>query len=295
MHYLVPQNIEVLGVEKFNAEARASVQQFVSDWEWYVDRIGRWVDFKNSYKTMDNSYMESVWWAMKRLHEKKLLYEGNRVLMYCTHCETPLAKAEIQMDNTYKDVVDEAVTVRFKVKESQKHGLPENTYILAWTTTPWTLPGNVALAVGKDILYSYVTSEGSTYIVASALVPKVFEGKEYTLSKQVSGGELVGQRYQPLYPFAKELAPESEQDKFEKAFQVYTADFVTTESGTGIVHTAVMYGQEDFDLGVSIGLPKVHLVAPDATFIAGTGFLEGASVIDEQTNVSVHKLILTPI
>jgi isoleucyl-tRNA synthetase len=274
-------DIEQYGIAAFNKKCRESVFSYIDLWEKFTDRIGYWVDQDKAYFTFNAPYMESLFSIVKHIADDGRLYKDYKVLPWCPVCGTALSSHELAQG--YEDVKDLSLTAKFELITEP------GTYFLAWTTTPWTLPGNVALAVGKDILYSYVTSEGSTYIVASALVPKVFEGKEYTLSKQVSGGELVGQRYQPLYPFAKELAPESEQDKFEKAFQVYTADFVTTESGTGIVHTAVMYGQEDFDLGVSIGLPKVHLVAPDATFIAGTGFLEGASVIDEQTNVAVLK------
>ncbi len=259
------KDIEVLGVEKFNAEARASVQQFVSDWEWYVDRIGRWVDFKNSYKTMDNSYMESVWWALKRLHEKKLLYEGNRVLMYCTHCETPLAKAEIQMDNTYKDVVDEAVTVKFKVKPSEqtkKLGLPENTYILAWTTTPWTLPGNVGLAVGEKIIYVSVKIPGQegNFIIAKELAEKVTPGAQVRLDREWLGSDLVGIKYEPLYPVALVEAHTG------KKHEVLAADFVTTTDGTGVVHTAVMYGEDDYNLGKKEGLPMVQLLTANGHY-----------------------------
>jgi isoleucyl-tRNA synthetase len=157
-----------IGIGTFNETARSMVLQYVRDWEEYIDRVGRFVDFKNSYKTMDNSYIESVWWALRSLNQKKLLYEGRKVLMYCTHCETPLAKAEIAADNTYKDITEEAVVVKFRVPDSQLYmirgakkahtralqDLP--TYLLAWTTTPWTLPGNVGLAVGKDIEYVVV-------------------------------------------------------------------------------------------------------------------------------------------
>ena len=159
------KDILAIGIEKFNETARSMVLRYVDEWERYVTRVGRWVDFKNSYKTMDNSYIESVWWALKELDKKGLLYEGRKVLMYCTHCETPLAKAEIAMDNTYKDVTDEAVTVKFKIKNPAQHKLPENSYLLAWTTTPWTLPGNAALAVGKDVVYGIIDHEGQKLIV----------------------------------------------------------------------------------------------------------------------------------
>jgi isoleucyl-tRNA synthetase len=274
-------DIEKYGIAEFNKKCRESVFSYIDLWEKFTDRIGYWVDQDKAYFTFNAPYMESLFSIVKHIADDGRLYKDYKVLPWCPVCGTALSSHELAQG--YEDVKDLSLTAKFELTSEP------GTYFLAWTTTPWTLPGNVALAVGKDILYSYVTSEGSTYIVASALLEKVFEGKEHRVSKQVSGGELAGLEYRPLYPFAKELAPESEQGKFEKAFKVYEADFVTTESGTGIVHTAVMYGQEDFDLGVSVGLPKVHLVAPDATFIAGTGFLEGASVIDEQTNVAVLK------
>ncbi len=249
-----------IGVEKFNETARAMVLAYVHDWKQYVTRVGRWVDFDNSYKTMDPTFTESVWWGLKRLHEKGLLYEGRKVLMYCPHCETPLAKAEIAMDNTYKDVTEEAVTVAFELEEEP------GTYLLAWTTTPWTLPGNVALAVGPDIEYVKVKSEGKVFILASERVPQVFGERPYAVLGRTRGKELVGLRYKPLYELDMTLVPDSELAKFERAHKVYTADFVTTAEGTGIVHTAVIYGEDDFALGSREGLPMVPLLNPNATY-----------------------------
>jgi isoleucyl-tRNA synthetase len=234
-----------VGIDTFNEAARASVMEFAHDWEKYVDRVGRWVDFNNSYKTMDNSYIESVWWALKKFHGKKMLYEGRKVLLYCTHCETPLAKAEIAMDNTYKDVTEEAVTVKFKVKHPEKYNLPANTYFLAWTTTPWTLPGNVGLAVGKDIEYAAARDGGAHYITATA------GGNLY-------GKDLVGIEYEPLFDVPAL--------KSKKSYKVYAGDFVSTEEGTGIVHTAVMYGEDDFALGQKEGLPMVQLLNANGTY-----------------------------
>ena len=239
------KDILTLGVDKFNEAARATVLQYVDEWEKYVERVGRWVDFKNSYKTMDNSYMESVWWALKRLNQKGLLYEGRKVLMYCPHCETPLAKAEIAMDNTYKDITEEAVTARFKVKNPHKHNLPENTFLLAWTTTPWTLPGNVGLAVGKDISYAIVQDGNAHYIEAE-------DGGD------LKGKDLVGIEYEPLF--------EVPALRSSKSYKVYAADFVQVGEGTGIVHTAVMYGEDDFALGQKEGLPMVQLLTADGHY-----------------------------
>lgn len=243
-----------IGVEKFNATAREMVTGFEREWEKYIERIGRWVDFKNSYKTMDNTFIESVWWALKRLWDKELLYEGRKVLMYCTHCETPLAKAEIAMDNTYKDITEEAVTVKFKVKNPTAHGLPENTYLLAWTTTPWTLPGNVALAVGNEIAYVAIDHQGDTLMVAETLAPK-----DSKVIKKLPGAALVGIEYEPLFDIP--------QMQSEKSHRVYTADFVSTDEGTGIVHTAVMYGEDDFALGQKEGLPMVQMLNPNGTYL----------------------------
>src|SRR3989344_3275319 len=181
------KEILALGIEKFNETARAMVLEYVHDWKRYIERVGRWVDFDNSYKTMDNSFIESVWWVLKEIHKKGRLYEGRKVLMYCPHCETPLAKAEIAMDNTYKDITEEAVTVEFRLKN-----VP-NTSFLAWTTTPWTLPGNVALAVGPDI--DYVTIEKKDegtgplvrFILAKNRLQAVFGTDKLTVVKTQKG------------------------------------------------------------------------------------------------------------
>ena len=156
------KEIEILGVEKFNEACRAQVLEFANDWKKYVEKLGRWVEFDSAYKTMDATYTESVWWAVKELDKKGLLYEGRKVLMYCPHCETPLAKAEIAMDNSYKDVTEEAVTIRFTIHDSRFTNGTKGAYLLAWTTTPWTLPANVALAVGLDIKNSQVEKDGET-------------------------------------------------------------------------------------------------------------------------------------
>lgn len=252
------KEIYAIGIEKFNETARGMVLEYVHEWKRYVERVGRFVDFDNSYKTMDPTYMESVWWALKEVHKKGHLYEGRKVLLYCPHCETPLAKAEIAMDNTYKDVTEEAVTVKFKIKDPQKHGLPENTYFLAWTTTPWTLPGNVALAVGSNISYGLYEKEGETLILARE------RAGTYNLSaplRETEGSELVGIEYEPLFETEKVKAHPS-----EKKWTVLPADFVTTDEGTGIVHTAVIYGEDDYNLGLKESLPMVPLLNPNATY-----------------------------
>ncbi len=256
-----------IGIDTFNEKARSMVLEYVHEWERYVDRVGRWVDFKNSYKTMDNSYIESVWWGLKRLNEKGLLYEGRKVLMYCPHCETPLAKAEIAMDNTYKDVTDDAVTVKFKIKNPHKHDLPENSYLLAWTTTPWTLPGNAALAVGEKVEYGIVEVNGEHHISA-------------TPSGSIFGADLMGVEYEPLFAVPALRAAQS--------YKVYAGDFVSTEEGTGIVHVAPMYGEDDFALGQKNKMPLVQLLTASGSyndeapeFIRGLYFKKGGKLITE--------------
>lgn len=250
------KEIEEIGIAKFNETARSFVLRYVHDWKRYIDRIGRWVDYENSYKTMDNTYIGSVWWALKEMDTKGLLYEGKKVLMYCTHCETPLAKAEIAADNTYKDITEEAITVKFKVKPGQKVGdwdVTDNTYILAWTTTPWTLPGNVALAVGTDIEYLLTQYQGVTLISATG---SGITGND--IGKKVRGRDLIGIEYEPVFDVP--------QLKSEKSYKVQTADFVTTKDGTGIVHIAPMYGEDDFQLGQREGLPMVQLLNANGTY-----------------------------
>ena len=270
------KDIEEYGIAAFNRKCRESVMKYIEEWSRFTDRIAYWVDQEKAYFTFDAPFMESVWNIMKKVSDDDRLYKDYRVVPWCARCGTALSSHELAQG--YQDVKDLSLTAKFKVKGET------DTYFLAWTTTPWTLPGNVGLAVGKDIDYAYVEAPGGTYIVASALVTKLFpeNGK---VMKQVKGSELVGLAYEPLYDFARALTPESEKEKFtDTAFKVYEAGFVTTEDGTGIVHTAVMYGQEDFELGQSVGLPKVHLVGADGRFVEGTGFLAGRFVREEDEN-----------
>jgi isoleucyl-tRNA synthetase len=293
------KDIEVLGIDKFNEEAKNSVLAYVDEWRDYVSRIGRWVDFDNSYKTMDNSYIESVWWALKKIHTDKRLYEGKKVLMYCPRCETPLSKAEIAMDNSYKDVTDEATFVKFRVPSSEFKARPElveglkadkPVYILAWTTTPWTLPANMALAIGSEIEYLVVTIpqnfnpasfdmdlkiDPGSYVFAreaaqhdktseKILLKLLFLAlNNHVPTKHLKGSELVGLSYEPLYEIEKAKSANS-----EKAWTVLAADFVTTEDGTGVVHIAPMYGEDDYALGQKNNLPVIPLLDGTGTYNA---------------------------
>jgi isoleucyl-tRNA synthetase len=236
-----------------------------------VRRMGRWVEFENSYKTMDRTFMESVWWAFKTMYDKGLVYEGRKVLLYCPRCETPLSNFEVAMDNSYKDVQEESVFVKFKAKD-------ELFSFLAWTTTPWTLPGNVALAVGKDIDYVRVKVSGEEFILAKSRL--VILKEDYEVLAEMKGSDLVGMSYEPLF--------EVPAVRSEKAFKVYAADFVTTEDGTGIVHTAVVYGEDDYKLGLEVGLPVVplldekgHFNDKSPEFIQGQYFKKAEKVIKD--------------
>ncbi|KKT20910.1 MAG: Isoleucine-tRNA ligase [Parcubacteria group bacterium GW2011_GWB1_43_8] len=259
------KDIEAMGVEKFNETCRSAVLETADAWKEYIERIGRWVEFDNAYMTMDNSFMESVWWALKQLWDKELIYEGRKVLMYCPRCETPLAKAEVAMDNSYKTVTEEAVMVKFKVNSGQKIGdwtTDDNTYFLAWTTTPWTLPSNVALAVKEEIDYCLVEQGKENYILAKERLAVLKEG--YKISQEFKGKKLVGLEYEPLYeiPAVKNAASPSSNfgGAKKKSHHVVSADFVTTEDGTGIVHIAPMHGEDDYNVGVRYDLPITPLL-----------------------------------
>ncbi len=240
------QEIEAIGIDKFNQLASETALTYASEWKKTIERIGRWVDFDGSYKTMNNAYIESVWWAIAEINKKGLVYEGTRVLPYCPRCETPIAQSEIAMDQSYKLVTDQAVTVKFKLKE-------EKVYILAWTTTPWTLPGNVALAVGPEIGYVEIEHQGERLILAEArLAAFGLEGAK--VLKKFNGQDLVGKEYGPLFEvLAVKTSP-------KKKWQILPANFVTTTDGTGVVHTAVIHGEDDYKLGVEYDLPLVPLI-----------------------------------
>ncbi len=274
------KDIEEYGVAAFNKKCRESVMKYIEEWDRFTKRIGYWVDQEKAYFTFDVSFMESVWSVMKRVSDDERLFKDYKVVPWCARCGTALSSHELAQG--YADVKDLSITAKFELVDEP------NTYLLAWTTTPWTLPGNVGLAVGESIVYARYIKGDERVILAKERAGQLEEG--WALEEEFLGSALLEKAYKPLYSYAKELAPESEKPKFaEKAFRVYPASFVTTEDGTGIVHTAVMYGQEDFELGQTAGLPKVHLVAPDGKFIAGTGFLEGRFVKDQEVAVDILK------
>lgn len=271
------EEVLAYGIEKYILACRANMVQTGSEWEDTIDRIGRWVDFKGGYATMDKDYMESVWWAFKTLYEKGKIYEGEKVLMYCTLDGTPLSKAEVTMDaGAYQDVTDPSVFVKFKLDDGRT--------LLAWTTTPWTLPANTALAVNQDVTYVEVETEGNTYIVAKDLVEKVFVNEkhqplEYVVGKEIKGSDLVGHSYEPLFGV----------DRGTNAHKVWHADYVETEAGTGIVHLAPTYGEEDFVLAKQNNIPSVHVIDQNGFFTEGDW--TGANVweINKQIAKDLHE------
>ena len=246
-----------ISLEDYIKTARESMVQTGGLWESTVDRIGRWVDFKGAYKTMDKDYMESVWWAFKQLYEKGKIYEGERVLMYDTQWATPLSKAEVTMDaGAYVEVTDPSLYVKFWLPEYE-------AFILAWTTTPWTLLANTALAINPKISYVQVEFNGEQFILAKDLVEKVFVDEkhqllDYKTVKNIDGGNLVTKRYKPLF-----------ENRGENAHKIWEADYVSTESGTGIVHIAPAYGEEDFELAKKNNIPVVHVLDEYGIFTEG--------------------------
>ena len=252
------EQIEEYGVEKFVKECKDSVFQYVSSWEKMTDQVGYWVDMENPYVTYHNDYIESVWWALKELWKKGLLYEGHKVMPYCPRCGTALSSHEVAQG--YKDVKDLTCIAKFKVKDK------ENTYILAWTTTPWTLPSNLALCVNKSYTYAEFKVNVGTedepkyenYIVAKDLASTVLKDKEYESVREFSGEELLGTKYEQLMPFAKVDG---------KAFEVIHGDYVTLTDGTGIVHIAPAYGEDDSLVAKQNGITFVNLVDKSGNFV----------------------------
>ena len=319
------KEIETFGIAKYNAYCRKTVDRYAHEWDIFTERMGYWIDNKRAYYTMDNTFIESSWNIISEASRRGYLYKDYKILPWCARCGTGLSSHELGQPGVYVDVKDLSVTAKFKVVGE------DNTFLLAWTTTPWTLAGNVGLAVGKDIEYTKLkvpeyTNVSSalmkenqqvektsilsgTYIIAkkNLLKPTFVEllinseinnYDDYTEGKitedeflaslvTIKGSDLVGLEYEPLYPYLSEL--DKGDEKLQNAFKIYPADFVTTEDGTGIVHTAVMYGQEDFELGTKVGLPKFHTVDETGHFIKGTEFLEGRFVKDEDVAVDIIK------
>lgn len=245
-----------ISVSDYVKECRAAMVRTGTEWEDTIERIGRWVEFKGAYKTMDNNYMESVWWAFKRLYEEGKIYEGEKILIYCTKDATPISKSEVAMENSYQIDTDPSLFVYFKLED-------EDEYLLAWTTTPWTLPANMVLAVNQDVDYSLVAYGDKKFYVASDRVEKVMTDEkhqplEYSIIKTIKGSELVGKRFEPLF-----------ENRGPAAHKILHADFVTTDDGTGIVHIAPAYGEDDYELCRKNDVPVLSLVDGDGNYTEG--------------------------
>ncbi len=245
-----------ISVSDYVKECRAAMVRTGTEWEDTIERIGRWVEFKGAYKTMDNNYMESVWWAFKRLYEEGKIYEGEKILVYCTKDATPISKSEVAMENSYQMDTDPSLFVYFKLEDKDE-------YLLAWTTTPWTLPANMVLAVNQDVDYSLVAYGDKKFYVASDRVEKVMTDEkhqplEYSIVKTIKGSELVGKRFEPLF-----------ENRGPAAHKILHADFVTTEDGTGIVHIAPAYGEDDYELCRKNDVPVLSLVDGDGNYTEG--------------------------
>ncbi len=237
------QDILKWGIDNFNEACRSIVTRYVNEWQKIIPRLGRWVDFKNDYRTMDPDYMESIWWVFKQLYQKGLIYEGHRPAHICPRCATPLSNFEVSLG--YEDKTDISVFVKFPLREGK------NTYFIAWTTTPWTLPANMLLAIDEKNTYVKVKVGDEFYILAKERVEKVLKDKKYQLVETYKGKELINQPYQPLYQ-PKNFQPTN------KAYRVVGAEFVDLEEGSGIVHVAPAFGEDDFYLGQSLGLPLLQ-------------------------------------
>ncbi len=275
------KDIEKYGIAKFNKECKASVWNYKKEWDDLTKRIGFWLDLKNPYITYETPYIESLWWIIKQWWDKKLFYQDYKVVPFCTRCGTPLSSHEVAQG--YKTVKEPAVYVKFKVKNpafakasagrqnSKVQNIFQNVYFLAWTTTPWTLPGNVGLAVHPSADYIVAEKNGERYIVAKTRANAVLG--EHKVLKTFKGKELVGIAYEPLFRF-------QEPAKGKKVWEVIPADFVSMEEGTGLVHTAVAYGAEDFELGKKENLAMLHLVNEEGKFIDKVSLWKGMFVKD---------------
>ncbi len=264
-------DIEKMGVAAFNEQCRSIVLRYTREWRSTVARMGRWVDFENEYKTMDPSYMESIWWVFKSLWDRNLVYQGEKILPYCPRCATPLSNFETNQG--YADVTDPAITVRFALADEP------GAFALAWTTTPWTLPSNMALAVGPDIEYAKVRDGDAVYYLAKDRLPVYYkkENEVETLAV-LPGQDLVGRSYEPLFPYFS-------AKRAEGAFRLLAADFVATNEGTGIVHIAPGFGEDDHRLGREQGVPAVCPIDAECRFTEDVPDYAGRAVKEADADI----------
>lgn len=262
------------GVEKFNAACRTTVLRYAHEWRRIITRLGRWVDFDNDYKTMDPEYMESVVWAFKALHDRELVYEGDKVVPYCTRCQTPLSNFESRQDDAFRSKQDPAITVRFRKKGDRTEAFA------AWTTTPWTLVSNVALAVAADMEYVAMAKDGETVWLAEPALPRFSRELEgYNCVRRCRGQDLIGTEYEPVFPYFRE-APD--------AFRIVPASFVTADEGTGIVHLAPAFGEDDSAVCAEHSIQGPNPVADDGTFDHRVSEFAGQHVFEANDTIIRH-------
>jgi isoleucyl-tRNA synthetase len=262
------KDIEEFGIDKFNKDAFESVLQYEEEWKKVIPRLGRFVDMDRAYKTMDSTYTESIWWAWKTLYEKKLAYEGYKIMHICPRCETTLAQSEVGMN--YEDVTDLSVTAKFELVDEP------GTFVLAWTTTPWTLPGNTALALSETADYIKVSIEGmeGLYILAKERAEEVLKDMKFEVRDTFTGSALVGKSYRPVFPYFID----KEIDNKENIWKIWHADFITLDTGTGIAHEAPAFGAEDMELAKGNNIPVIKHVKMDGTFTADVADFAGMKV-----------------
>src|SRR6185437_9570598 len=280
---------DVVGVKKFIEECKHYVNVISSDWEWYVDRIGRWVDFKNAYKTWSIDYMESVMWVFKQMYDKGFIYKGLRVSLYCPHCSTPISNFEVAMDaDNYKEIQDDTTTYKYQVAGEK------DTYFLAWSTTPWNKLVTTALAVNPKLIYVKVKQGKEFYILAESTI-KTLNGK-FDIVEHIKGNDLAGIKFVPHYDYFK-----TNVKKEEKVFEIITGDFVTADEGTGIV-TIAAYGEEDmkamreYNVHVEMHLDEEGHIKDEVPQFGGLYYLKANKLVDEDLEKRglIYKITTQP-
>jgi isoleucyl-tRNA synthetase len=278
------KDIEEFGIKKFNQAAKASVFKYDAEWKKTIPQTGRWIDMTDPYTTMDSSFTKSVWWGFGELFKKGLVYESFKVMHVSPLLETTLSNFEV--NQAYKDITDISATVQFELVDQP------NTFVLAWTTTPWTLPGNVALAVGKDVMYVKLKFEDKFFILAKDLVEKNFKDKQFEITEELLGSELVGKSYKPVFD---SYAKDSTLENRTNGWKIYAGDFVTTTDGTGVVHIAPAFGEDDLNLGKEYNLPFVQHVKMNGEIKAEVTELAGRQAKPkhdpQETDIEVIKLL----
>ncbi len=272
------QDIVSYGVDKFNAACRERVLEYAEDWQKTITRLGRWADMTSPYRTMDLPYMESVWSVFKKLYDQGLIYEGYRSMYVCPRCETTLSQSEVS--EGYRDIKDLSAIAKFELADDP------GTFVLAWTTTPWTLIANVALAVGADIDYVTVELATERFVLAKSRVADLFKDQAITIINELKGSELVGKKYQPVFDY---YAQDQALKNHASGWQILAADFVTTEDGTGVVHIAPAFGEDDLNLGKAYELPFIQHLGMDGIIKSEAGDFAGLSVkpIDDHSSTDV--------